>query len=246
MPGFSTASIALDTNKGWVNPWMTPLPNPSPKAQLSYLSKMHGQSLKVGTYVAFQLDRNKITDIMGLRDGLEERKMVLEFQTRRYVGLVLGCFQHSSDEFDEIEDDDEDIVLMFVGGTLPPKPGCSVPIAASSGDHRCSPIQVAGFPWAGCYQYTVLGTQVTPMEVHASKKRVELDEVEFSKFDSFAVDDHRTLLKAEPGDDESEWLFRSMQIPDYPLPVKVWEDVSVGDGLLDPALFLEETKGLSL
>jgi len=208
---------------------------------------MQGQSLKIGTYVAFQLDRKKIADIMGLRDGSEERKMVLEFQTRRYVGLVLGCFQHSSDEFDEIEDGEEEgIVLMFVGGTLPPKPEYSVPIAASSKDHPRLPIQAAGFPWAGCYQYTVFGTRVTPTEVHAFKKRVELDEVEFSKFDSFVVEDHRALLKPEPCDEESEWLFKGMQIPDYPLPVEVWEDVSVGDGSLDPALFLEETKGLSL
>jgi hypothetical protein len=83
-PGFPTASIALDTNKGWVNPWMTPLPNPSSEAQPSHPPKMQGQSLKIGTYVAFQLDRNKIADIMGLRDGSEERKAVLEFQTRRY------------------------------------------------------------------------------------------------------------------------------------------------------------------
>ena len=204
--------------------------------------------LHPGSFILFQLDRREYARQFLIPEDSELFERCLEFPAKRYAGLVVGAFPGGSDP------DAEEYCIAFVSKSPPPASGpnpdpdsFAVPIAPMGPDNANSrqPLAPRPFPWAGCYQYTVLGARISPTLIIPSAIEHKLSEEDFDAFDAFVFDDRTTLdnqwdCMSSVSDEPS--LFEDMRMSDTTplLPVKVWSGLIAEKECHDPREFAEE------
>ena len=256
-PGCPTANAIPDgyseSQQFWSLPPILPLrPHFSPVMIPTVITPtpIQGQTedLLPRSFILFQLDEQKLVRRPSDPEGSESLGRCLASPAKRYVGLVVGPFRGNGDS------DAKEWVISFVSKSLPPSPGPSsepdsfaIPIAPTERENINGrpPLNPRPFPWAGCYQYTVLGTRVVPTNIYPSTIKYGLSEEDFRVFETFYIDDnakmdHQSRNMPTISDEKETSLFDRMKIPDTPLPVKVWYELRAGKECRDPREFVGE------
>ena len=249
-PGCPTADAVLDRHSGWHQP-RSPAPTLSHRTSFAPIvpptqTPNSRTSLKPGSFILFQLDKQELANRLGISKDSEPLKNSLALPVKQHVGLVLGTFGGGRDS------DPQDYIILFVSKTPPPglAPGCNlfaVPLTTKKqrGDTEDRPSAYARlFPWTGCYQYTVFGARIIPTYTHRSAIEYKLnnfDEIDHLVSGDRAELDSKWFTLTLPMSDEEALLFQNM-IPDIadPIPVEVWEELRLADGCYDPSEFVRE------
>ena len=152
--------------------------------------------------------------------------------SQSHLGLVVGAFRGESDS------DADGYGIAFVSKSPPPTPGpdqspgsFAVPIAPTELENANGrqPLTPKPFPWAGCYQYAVLGARVAPTRIVPTAIGQKPGDDDFEAFDTFALYGRRALdnqwdcMSSVSG--ESLW-FEDMRMSDTAavLPVGIWSE----------------------
>ena len=253
-PGCPTAGAVLDVYNEWPQPLnpAPPLPYRTNFAPIIPPARARDPSTfpRPGSFILFQLDKQKLANQLPVPEDSGSLERCLALPTKRYVGLVVGSFRGENDS------DAEERVIAFVSKSLPPgskpSPECdsfTVPIAHTKMDgvNGRLPLHPRSFPWTGCHQYTVLGARITPTRTYLSAIEYGLDEGDLCAFDTFVMEDRATLARhrhtvSSIFDEKEALLFENMRMSDstIPLPVKVWQELTVELECHDPRDFVQE------
>ena len=184
--------------------------------------------LRPGSFIVFQLDTRELAAQVRVPEGSETFDRCVRFPTKRYVGLVLGSFCGEGDS------DVQGYDIAFVSKLPPLSDSFAVPIYPTewedNNDRR--PLRPGLFPWAGCYQYTVLGARIAPTRTYPSAIEYRLSEADFEAFDDYTVLDRRELHTVSEADEETS-VFEDMRTSVL-LPVRVWQELTVERECHDP------------
>ena len=252
-PGFPTADAVLEGRSSRRQRSESP-PPASPRrrtfADLDLPTRIRNPwtELHPGSFILFQLDKQELARQLLVPEGSELLQRCLECSPKRYAGLVVGAFRGEGDS------DADEYSIAFVSKSPPPAPGpnpdphsFAVPIDPTGLENANDrqPLAPRPFPWAGCYQYTVLGARVTPTRIVPTAIEHKLSEDDFLAFDTFALYDRRVLDDQwdcmSSVSDVSLW-FEDMRMSDTAalLPVKVWSGLIAEKECHDPREFVEE------
>lgn len=241
-PGCLTAHAILCGHGEWPRPWGPP-PTISHRTDFGTIvpptrTRDPFTFLRPGSFILFQLDTRELAAQVQVPEGSETFDRCVHFPTKRYVGLVLGSFCGEGDS------DVQGYDIAFVSKSPPLSDSFAVPIHPTEWEdiNGRRPLRPRLFPWAGCYQYTVLGARITPTRTYPSAIEYRLNEGDFEAFDDYTALDRRELQILSEADMETS-VFEEMRTSAL-LPVRVWQELAAERECHDPRELVMEVLDL--
>ena len=159
------------------------------------------------------------------------RNAILQFPTKRYLGLVSASWSYFDDEQLDADDPEpiEELVIHFVGRRGSEELGQDENVMSISpmSDLREEHAALKSdnlFPYPDCLVWTTCGTRVRMNHLYESSLQFILEADDFERFDERVVRDRKALKEEDGGEGHPLRIQK-----DWYIPVQVWEDVRVSD-----------------